>query len=265
MLSEFKKPLKVLDKGYLMLVDTMGDDTAITAAARVSYIKQRKGEDRELIRYLMRHQHLSPFEMCEIKLEIKAPIDVMRQWVRHRTASMNEVSTRYSEVPTEFYSPELWRKQSSNNKQGSAGFMEEDVQDFVTSSNALAAETYKCLLEKEVAREMARSVLPLSTYTRVIWKTDLRNLLHFLKLRTAANAQYEIKEYAKVIERIVKAWVPLTYEAYVDFEKESVEFSRLEVEALKRMLKPNILDLQGVSTGENAEWYAKITGLINNV
>lgn len=231
----------VLDDGFITLVDTMGDDAAIVQAARVSYGKGTKhiSQDRGLIRYLMRHRHTSPFEMCEIKLHVRMPMDCWRQWIRHRTANVNEYSTRYSIAidAAQRTAPDQWRFQAKDNRQGSAGelypkegrpFSEREA-EIIDS----ARKVYHERLEAGIAREQARKDLPLSTYTEAYWKIDLHNLLHFLELRMDEKAQYEIRQYASAIGRqIVSRWVPLTWEAFLDYRFESMSLSRIEVELL---------------------------------
>ena len=212
----------VLDRGFVRVVDTMGTDASIVQAARVSYGKGTKTarEDAKLIAYLMRNGHLSPFEMAELKVHVKAPIFVARQWVRHRTASWNEVSARYSEMPAEFYipAPEAIAAQSTSNKQGRGETLSEEVGKAaagdIERASRMAFAYYEGLLRMGVARELARMVLPVNLYTEWYWKIDLRNLLHFIELRTDAHAQYEIRQYACVLEEIVSKWVPATYEAF---------------------------------------------------
>lgn len=222
----------VLDHGFVRVVDVMGDDEAIVQAARVSYGAGTKTvrQDKELISYLMRHQHMSPFEMCEIKLHVKCPIFVMRQWVRHRTANLNEISGRYSELPNEMLCFDEWRKQGSKNKQGSDGVIQEEIASELREQQEViqrhARKVYEERLAKGVAREQARVDLPLSQYTEFYWKIDLRNLLHFLKLRTDSHAQKEIRDYAEKIEAFVANWVPWTYEAWCEYVKYGVAVSR---------------------------------------
>jgi thymidylate synthase (FAD) len=229
---------RVLDDGFVRLVDYMGDDAAIVQAARVSYGKgtKRLQEDRGLIRYLMRHSHTTPFEMCEIKLHVRVPMDVWRQWIRHRTASVNEYSTRYSEAidAAQRTAADAWRWQSTANRQGSAGVLPPDVGARLSSEeNELLRRTravYEGRLAAGVAREQARKDLPLSTYTEAYWKVDLHNLLHFVGLRMDAHAQQEIRAYATVIgEEIVARWVPVTWEAFLDYRKRALTLSSLEV------------------------------------
>lgn len=212
----------VLDKGFVRVVDTMGNDASIVQAARVSYGAGTKSvrEDSKLIAYLMRNEHLSPFEMVELKVHVKAPIFVARQWVRHRTASWNEVSARYSVMAPEFYlpAPEAIAAQSTSNKQGRGEPLDPETARAVAGDIDRASRTaftyYEGLLRMGVARELARMVLPVNLYTEWYWKIDLRNLLHFIELRTDAHAQYEIRQYATALEEIVAAWVPATYEAF---------------------------------------------------
>jgi len=234
--------VKVLDRGFVELVDTMGDDLAIVRATRVSYGKAESKDPRGLIRYLMRREHTSPFEMCEIKLHLKMPIFVARQWVRHRTANVNEISGRYVELPEEFYLPvpQDCHYQSDNNKQGRSGRLPYDeaqtLIDVMRDTNENGFDTYHCVVNDGVAKELARTVLPLSTYTEFVWKIDLHNLLHFLKLRLDSHAQLEIRRYAEVISEIVRQWVPITWEAFEDYRLHAVTFSREETKVLGWML-----------------------------
>lgn len=239
------KIFKVLDDGFVYLVDVMGDDSSIVQAARVSYGSGTKtvNDDRGLIRYLMRHSHTTPFEMAELKFHIRVPMDTWRQWVRHRTANINEYSTRYSEAidSQQATATQAWRKQSSTNKQGSSDFIERSegaelsIQEYELQQASRAV--YSKRLRAGVAREQARKDLPLSTYTEAYWKIDLHNLLHFLALRMDSHAQYEIRQYAEVIgNEIVKPLFPLTWEAFEDYRLQSVRLSRLEVDALRGIL-----------------------------
>lgn len=235
--------IPVLDRGFVRLVDIMGDDSAIVQAARVSYANGTKTTrtDRALIRYMMRNHHGSPFEMCEIKLEVKLPIFVARQFIRHRTFNVNEMSARYSELPEEYYVPSLDRVQgqSKTNKQGSGDALDVETAemacDLMRGSGVETFGDYRSLLGADVARELARCVLPVSTYTQWFWKVDLRNLLHFLELRLHPHAQYEARVYAEVIADIVKAWVPLTWEAFVDYRLEAATLSKQELGLLRKM------------------------------
>ena len=229
----------VLDDGFVRVVDYMGDDSAIVQAARVSYGKgtKRVQEDRGLIRYLMRHSHTSPFEMCELKLHVRVPMDIWRQWIRHRTANVNEYSTRYSEAidASQRTNPNAWRLQSAMNKQGSQGFAEPALGQALSDEEAAlqkqARDIYARRIARGVAREQARKDLPLSTYTEAYWKIDLHNLLHFLGLRMDSHAQLEIRQYATVIgEQIVARWVPMAWEAFTDFRREGMVLSRIEAE-----------------------------------
>lgn len=237
-----KSLFKILNDGFIRVVDVMGSDNSIVQAARVSYGEGTKQvhEDRGLIRYLMRHHHTTPFEMCEIKFHIRVPMDCWRQWIRHRTANVNEYSTRYSLAidGAQITEPGEWRLQSSGNRQGSAGYLDESIGKELTEKekelHKLSREIYEERIEKGVAREQARKDLPLSTYTEAYWKIDLHNLLHFLQLRMDAHAQHEIREYANVIgNEIVSKWVPLTWEAFKDYRLNAVNFSGLELELLK--------------------------------
>lgn len=213
----------VLDRGFVRLVDYMGDDAAVVQAARVSYGSGTKSlrQDRALIGYLMRHGHSSPFEMCELKLHIKLPIFVARQWVRHRTASINEVSARYSVVEDEHYLPQALARQSLSSRQASGepleAALDTSLREAMGESSRLCYELYRKLLDKGVARESARCVLPVSFYTQWYWKTDLHNLLHFLELRLGPEAQPEIRQYAVQLSEVVKLWVPTTWEAFVAY------------------------------------------------
>lgn len=272
------KEFRCLDKGFVRLIDVMGDDSSIVQAARVSYGKGTKTirEDRALIRYLMRHRHTSPFEMVEFKFHVKLPIFVARQWIRHRTANVNEYSGRYSVMPDEFYlpNPEVVCKQSKKNKQGRGS----EPIDFTTSEQFISDleqiqktlyEKYNKYLEKEIARELARIILPLSTYTEWYWKIDLHNLFHFLKLRLDPTAQYEIRQYAKVISEIVRVCVPLAYEAFEDFILNSITFSLTEQKILKNLLLQKLPSFDemlecGLSKGEIEEFLTKL-GIINSL
>ncbi len=234
-------PFKVLDDGFVRVVDYLGSDESIVQAARVSYGKGTKqiSQDRGLIRYLLRHRHTTPFEMCEIKLHIRIPMDAWRQWIRHRTANVNEYSTRYSLAieSAQTTNPDQWRMQSSDNKQGSSGFFDieqgQKMSDDEKFLHEKAREIYDNRVEQGVAREQARKDLPLSTYTEAYWKIDLHNLLHFLELRMEKNAQLEIREYANVIGReIVKRWAPIAWEAFEEYALKSKEFSGFELELL---------------------------------
>ena len=217
---------KVLDDGFIRVIDYMGDDSSIVQAARVSYGAGTKKvrEDKGLIRYLMKHKHTTPFEMCEIKLHVRVPMDCWRQWIRHRTASVNEYSTRYSVAIDRALGthPAFWRTQSKKNRQGSGEYLSQDVGEELTLAEAelhsLARVVYEDRLKAGVAREQARKDLPLCTYTEAYWKIDLHNLLHFLKLRMDSHAQYEIRTYANVIgNHIVAGWCPITWQAFREF------------------------------------------------
>jgi thymidylate synthase (FAD) len=238
------EPIRVLDDGFVRVVDYMGDDSAIVQAARTSYGKgtKRRHEDRGLIRYLMRHAHTTPFEMCEIKLHVRVPMDVWRQWIRHRTASVNEYSTRYSEAidAAQRTAPEAWRLQSAGNRQGSSGLLPLEEGNRLSDEEAAlqrqVRDVYVARLAAGVAREQARKELPLSTYTEAYWKIDLQNLLHFLELRMDEHAQLEIRAYANVIgEQIVAQWVPMTWEAFLDYRRGATRLSRIETTILEAL------------------------------
>ena len=237
---------KVLDDGFVRVVDYMGNDTSIVQAARVSYGDgTKKGSDDEhLIRYLMRHRHTTPFEMCELKLHVRAPMDVWRQWVRHRTASINEYSTRYSiaiDAAREL-APDEWRGQSTTNRQGSGEALPADVGAALSADekafHAAARALYDKRLEAGVSREIARKDLPLATYTEAYWKCNLKNLLHFLALRMPGAAQYEIRVYAELIGReIVSRWVPAAWKAFCDYQLEAVALTAPEQRIVPLLVK----------------------------
>jgi thymidylate synthase (FAD) len=238
-------PFQVLDDGFVRLIDYMGDDSSVVQAARVSYGAgtKRVQEDRGLIRYLMRHSHTTPFEMCELKLHVRAPMDVWRQWIRHRTANVNEYSTRYSiAIDAAQRTPaDEWRLQSSENRQGSTGCVSRQDGELLSAAEAeiqrATRAAYEARLAAGVAREQARKDLPLSTYTEAYWKIDLHNLLHFLNLRMDKHAQQEIRCYAAVIgEQIVAKWVPLVWEAFLDYRRHSVQLSRIEAEVIGALI-----------------------------
>ncbi|HNO26320.1 MAG TPA: FAD-dependent thymidylate synthase [Leptospiraceae bacterium] len=235
-------PFRVLDDGFVRVIDYMGSDEAVVQAARVSYGNGTKKvhEDRGLIRYLLRHRHTTPFEMCEIKLHIRVPMDTWRQWIRHRTANVNEYSTRYSLAidSAQMTDESEWRLQSGGNRQGSAGFFSsEEGKSFSAEEKSLyehSKNVYLKRIESGMAREQARKDLPLSTYTEAYWKTDLHNLLHFLALRMDEHAQLEIRKYAILIgEEIVKRWCPVVWEAFMDYSFHSDSLSRIERELIR--------------------------------
>jgi len=238
------KKFPLLNDGFVCLVDVMGDDRAIVQAARVSYGEgtRRVSDDRTLIRYLMRHRHTTPLEMAEVKLLVRVPMDCWRQWIRHRTASVNEYSTRYSvAIDATATTPATgWRKQSASNRQGSEGTFDEELGAELSAGEAALHEqmraVYQHRLELGVAREQARKDLTLSTYTEAYWKIDLHNLLHFLELRMAPEAQIEIRQYAEIIGReIVRPLFPLVWEAFEDYLLESFSLTRLEQQVIARL------------------------------
>ncbi|MEN9282003.1 MAG: hypothetical protein RL594_938 [Bacteroidota bacterium] len=265
------KEFRCLDKGFVRLIDVMGDDAAIVQAARVSYGSGTKKvhEDRGLIRYLMRHLHTTPFEMVEFKFHVKLPIFVARQWIRHRTANVNEYSGRYSEMKDEFYvpDPDQVRAQSAMNKQGRADIAfdataAESIRTSMQQTQDMLYGQYQELLSTDLAREIARINLPVSNYTEWYWKTDLHNLFHFLRLRIDAHAQYEIRVYGEAMAEIVKAAVPLAYEAFEDYILHARRFSRTELEVIRGMLSslPSVEDLEarGLSGREAREFLDKL-------
>ena len=246
------KKFPVLDDGFICLVDHMGDDSSVCQAARVCYGDGTKktSDDRHLIRYLMRHQHMSPFEMCELKFLWRVPMDVWRQVVRHRTASINEYSTRYSVAIDSAYStkPDEWRTQSKANKQGSGNYLpvvDENgdplgrwLSEMEQSNLHQTRHDYLQMLENGVSREQARKILPLSTYTEAYWKIDLRNLLHFLELRMDEHAQWEVRQYANIIgKEIVAKLYPMVWEAFCDYRLNSITFTQKELMILMELVK----------------------------
>ena len=259
--------IPVLDHGFVALVDCMPrfapegktGDAAIVQAARVSYGQGTKqiSEDRGLVRYLLRHRHTTPLEMVEFKFHIAMPIFVARQWIRHRTANVNEYSARYSIVPDRFYHPTLdaVRKQSTSNRQGGDGTVDSGTATEFLALLDRAEANYKDYLrlsEQGVARELARSVLPVSVYTEWYWKCDLHNILHFLSLRMDEHAQMEIRVFAQAMFELIKPIVPVTCEAFVDYNLEAMHLTRLEIEAV-RSGQP----LNSTNKREQAEWEAK--------
>lgn len=250
LLAKWGEPQKVGTDGFVRLVDFMGDDSSIVQAARTSYGKGTKStrEDRGLIRYLMRHWHTTPFEMCEIKLHVRVPMDIWRQWIRHRTASVNEYSTRYSEAidARNTTTSEEWRVQSKNNKQGSDGLLPyaEGAHLTLLESEAIEAcqKFYQTALNYGTAREQARKNLQLSTYTEAYWKVDLHNLFHFLRLRLDTHAQQEIREFGEAIANIVSDWVPLAWGAFEDYRLNSCGFSAAEMNALRKLVAHGLRD-----------------------
>lgn len=242
------KKFKVLNDGFVRLVDYMGSDASIVQAARVSYGAGTKkiSEDRGLIRYLMRHRHTTPLEMCELKLHVRVPMDAWRQWIRHRMASVNEYSTRYSIAidAAQETEPTSWRLQSADNKQGSEGFLPEKKGAYFTKQekdlHSHLRSVYDERLEKGIAREQARKDLPLATYTEAYWKMDLHNLLHFLSLRMDSHAQYEIRAYAEIIgHEIVSKWCPFAWEAFMDYRFNATNLSGIEVDVMKEIIAGN--------------------------
>jgi thymidylate synthase (FAD) len=246
LLTELRwKKFPVLNDGFVCLVDVMGDDGSVVQAARVSYGDgtKRVSDDRTLIRYLLRHRHTTPFEMAEIKLLVRVPMDCWRQWIRHRTASVNEYSTRYSIAIDSAQStpPDQWRSQAETNRQGSGELLPAEFgQKLSEEERQLQDEcrrVYQERLDRGVAREQARKDLPLATYTEAYWKVDLHNLLNFLVLRMDAHAQQEIRDYASTIgEQIVAPLFPIVWEAFCDYRRQSMELTRLDIGVIERLL-----------------------------
>ena len=239
------QPFPVLDDGFIRVVDYMGSDESIVQAARVSYGKGTKkiSEDKGLIRYLMRHQHSTPFEMCEIKFHIRVPMDCWRQWIRHRTANVNEYSTRYSIAidSAQKTKKDEWRLQSAINKQGSSEFLAENIGDDISQKEEQLHkdiwQAYEQRINYGIAKEQARKDLPLSTYTEAYWKIDLHNLFHFLKLRMDSHAQLEIRKYADVIgNEIVKKWCPIAWSAFDDYQLNNIQLSKIEATILSLII-----------------------------
>ncbi|MEM8570236.1 MAG: FAD-dependent thymidylate synthase [Pseudomonadota bacterium] len=266
------EPIPVLDHGFVRVIDYMGDDAAIVQAARVSYgAGTRKArDDAGLIRYLMRHWHSTPFEMCEIKLHVKLPVFVARQWIRHRTANVNEYSARYSILDREFYvpAPEHLAAQSASNNQGRGACLPEAeaarVLEILRTDSGRAYDHYESMLSSNgqvgLARELARMNLPANIYTQWYWKVDLHNLFHFLRLRADAHAQYEIRVYAEAISEVVRNWVPAAWGAFEDYRLNAVSFSGNGMACLRRMLAGETVTQEdsGMSKGEWREFEASI-------
>jgi thymidylate synthase (FAD) len=266
------EPISILDHGFVRVIDYMGDDTSIVQAARVSYGKGTKqvSTDSGLIKYLMRHWHSTPFEMCEIKYHVKLPIFIARQWIRHRTANVNEYSARYSILDKEFYlpSPEHLAAQSKNNRQGRGKIIEGEqakkVLDLLKKDAEQTYDNYETMLnerydgsivdEKEtgLARELARMNLTLNTYTQWYWKTDLLNLMNFLRLRVDLHAQYEIRAYADAMLDTLKKWAPITYEAFMDYRVGGTEVSAKGKLVLRKLINNEkiSMDQSGLSKRE---------------
>ena len=274
--------IPVLDHGFVRAIDYMGDDAAIVQAARVSYGRgtRRVSEDAGLIRYLMRHRHSTPFEMCEIKYHVKLPIFVARQWIRHRTANVNEYSARYSILDREFYlpAPEHLAAQSSQNRQGRGDVLAGDeaahVLDLLREDAARCYDHYAEMLNEDatgapadpsrqgLARELARMNLTLNTYTQWYWKIDLYNLFHFLSLRADAHAQYEIRAYAEAMLGTVAAWVPVAHQAFLDYRLGAVTLSAQMLAVVRRMLAGEAVDQS--NSGLNRREWAELAAALNH-
>src|SRR5947207_13613466 len=274
------QPLPVLDHGFIRVVDYMGDDAAIVQAARVSYGRgtRKVSEDRGLINYLMRHRHTTPFEMCEIKYHVKLPIFVARQWIRHRTANVNEYSARYSILDKEFYipDPEHLAAQATTNRQGRGAVLDGEaalrVLDLLRRDAETAYAGYSELLNEDrsgapidpeqpgLARELARINLSLNFYTQWYWKTDLHNLMHFLSLRADPHAQYEIRAYAEAMLETLARWVPMTHAAFVEYRMNAASISATGLKVIQRMLAGEQIDQKdsGLSPREWRELMATL-------
>jgi thymidylate synthase (FAD) len=297
------EPLRVLDHGFIRVVDYMGDDAAIVQAARVSYGAgtRKVSGDKGLINYLMCHRHSSPFEMCEIKLHVKLPMFVARQWIRHRTANVNEYSARYSILDREFYVPDeefvrlqkVERRrteaqatlfedgarplprhtaaQSTSNKQGRDGVLEADaaaavLREIGRVSNAAFTVYEKLLGDDErpgIARELARTVLPVNAYTQWYWKTDLHNLMHFVALRADPHAQYEIRVYAEVLQDVMRRWVPLAAGAFEEHRQKAATLSATALDAVRRMLRDGRDSVDQESSGLSAREWRELRSLLS--
>jgi len=265
---------EVLDHGFVRVIDYMGDDAAICQAARVSYGKGTKSvqNDEGLIRYLMRHWHSTPFEMCEIKLHVKLPVFVARQWIRHRTANVNEYSARYSILDREFYIParENIAAQSVVNNQGRGALLEDEeaarVLEILKADSARAYDNYQAMISQDgqqgLARELARMNLPANIYTQWYWKVDLHNLFHFLRLRADPHAQYEIRVYAEAIAAVVADWVPAAYGAFEDYRMGGATLSATALDCVRRMVKGEQVTQEnsGMSKGEWREFEGVLRG-----
>ena len=254
--------IPVLDHGFIRVIDYMGDDAAIENAARMSYANgtRKTSETRDLLRYLMRHRHSTPFEMCEIKWHIRLPIFVARQWIRHRTANVNEQSARYSEMLEEFYipRPEQLAKQSETNKQGRGEVLSAEnaaaVLRMLYADARRSHDDYKDMLHTHgLSREVARISLPLGTYTEWVWKIDLHNLFHFLSLRADTHAQWEIRQYAETMHDIVREWVPIATEAWEDYRLHAVTLSAQAVAVMRRRLAGETVTQETSGMGRR-EW-----------
>ena len=256
---------KVLDHGFVRVIDYMGNDTSIVQAARVSYGEgtKKSRDDKSLIFYLMRHWHSTPFEMCEVKLHVKLPVFVARQWIRHRTANVNEYSARYSILDNEFYIPksENLASQSSSNNQGRGDVLEGEeatkVIQILKSDSLRSYKSYEKMLSKEnkkgLARELARMNLPTNIYTQWYWKTDLHNLFNFIRLRNDLHAQYEIRVYAEKIAELVKKWVPFAFEAFEQYQLNSSHLSSNGLSCIKRLMKGEDVSQDNSGMGKR-EW-----------
>ncbi len=263
---------KVLDKGFIRVVDYMGNDNSIVQAARVSYGKGTKKQslDEGLIRYLLRHRHTTPFEMCEIKLHVKLPIFIARQWVRHRTANINEYSARYSILEDEFYIPKTVNlaEQSSSNKQGRGQELDNELAKkiikILKEDSKRNYNNYLWMLNEEgndeydntrdsLSRELARINLTLNTYTQWYWKVDLHNFMHFLSLRADKHSQFEIRAYANILLDLLKKWVPITFKAFCSYRLNSADLSQESLEVIKKLIKGKKVKIENTALSQR-EW-----------
>jgi thymidylate synthase (FAD) len=282
--DELYKPIEVLDHGFVRVVDYMGDDSSIVQAARVSYGKGTKlvNQDRGLINYLMRHWHTTPFEMCEIKFHVKLPMFVARQWIRHRTANVNEYSARYSVLDKEFYIPNNAQlaPQSASNHQGRAegeslqGEEAARVLDILKQDSSRCYDHYQEMMNEDsqgnvidedrqgLARELARMNLPINAYTQWYWKVDLHNLMHFLRLRADEHAQYEIRVYADEMCKLVQKWVPLAYEAFEDHRMNNMQLSGRGTNIVKAMVKGEIVSFRSHADGMSKREWNELMGTL---
>jgi len=264
--GEPQEMIQVHEHGFVKLLDVMGDDEEVENSARISYGEgtRKVSKTRNLIRYLMRHKHTSPFEMCEVKFHIKLPIFVMRQLVRHRTANLNEYSGRYSVMSDEFYLPQgdYLQKQSSTNNQGrdevlpKKGMLQFEFNRIYDG----ASTAYQVLLEEDLSRELARVLLPVANYTECIWKIDLHNFFHFVRLRSDSHAQREIKDFSDAMYELVKPKFPLCCEAFEDYVRDAVTFSKKEMEVIRDMRQLWTIGKYGLSEREQTEFLEKIKG-----
>lgn len=269
-MTDNKRKINVLDHGYVTLIDYMGSDDAIANAARISYDKGTKkvSNNENLIRYLFRHRHTSPFEMVEFQFELKMPLFVIQQLIRHRTANINQMSLRYSEAIEEFYIPNLdqIKEQSKVNNQGRGEIMDkpDEIAALLEGSSLSSLTAYKYLLDENLAKELSRMVLPANLYSKLVWKMDLHNLFHFLKLRIDKHAQWEIQEYAKAIYSLIQPIVPIACKAFEDYSVNATTFSHAEMMLVRKLVNMSSLPADitmkeiGLSDREITEFKSKL-------